>query len=124
MLVLYRMFDPPVPAGGLIALSLREGCWLALLGSLMMVLGPMWPRVTFEPARDRSRAGVVAGTAGGERAARERSSECDSGTRRGDRAQQLASGRLPTPSTIHQGASPTSHAGHATQSMLHRPLCL
>jgi hypothetical protein len=46
--VLYRMVTPPVPAGGLIALSLREGCWLALLGSLMVALGGMWPRVTFE----------------------------------------------------------------------------
>ena len=44
--VIYRMAEPPVPAGGLVALSLREGSWLALLGSLMMVLGPIWPRVS------------------------------------------------------------------------------
>jgi hypothetical protein len=48
--VIYRMAEPPVPAGGLVALSLREGSWLALLGSLMMVLGPIWPRVSAEPA--------------------------------------------------------------------------
>jgi len=48
--VAYRMSVPPVPAGGLVALSLREGSWLALLGSLMMVLGPIWPRVSLEPA--------------------------------------------------------------------------
>jgi hypothetical protein len=52
--VLYRMVEPPVPAGGLVELGLREGCWLALLGSLMMVLGPMWPRVTFESAAAES----------------------------------------------------------------------
>jgi hypothetical protein len=49
--VIYRMAEPPVPAGGLVALSLREGSWLALLGSLMMVLGPIWPRVSLEPAQ-------------------------------------------------------------------------
>lgn len=42
--VLYRMIYPPTPAGSLIALSLREGPWLALLGSLMMILGGIWPR--------------------------------------------------------------------------------
>ena len=42
--VLYRMVDPPTPAGDLLALSLREGAWLALLGSVAMVLGGMWPR--------------------------------------------------------------------------------
>ena len=48
--VAYRMSVPPVPAGGLVALTLREGSWLALLGSLMMVLGPIWPRVSLGPA--------------------------------------------------------------------------
>ena len=52
--VLYRMVSPPVPDGGLVALSLREGCWLALLGSLMMVMGGMWPRVTFESVHAES----------------------------------------------------------------------
>jgi hypothetical protein len=42
--VLYRMIAPPTPAGELVALSLREGAWLALLGSLMVALGGMWPR--------------------------------------------------------------------------------
>jgi hypothetical protein len=49
--VIYRMAQPPVPAGGMVALSLREGSWLALLGSLMMVLGPIWPQVSLEPAQ-------------------------------------------------------------------------
>lgn len=42
--VLYRMIDPPAPAGELLSMSLREGAWLALLGSLTMALGGMWPR--------------------------------------------------------------------------------
>jgi hypothetical protein len=52
--VLYRMVSPPLPDGGLFSLSLREGCWLALLGSLMMVMGGMWPRVTFESVHAES----------------------------------------------------------------------
>ncbi len=32
--VVYRMLHPPTPAGELVVLSLREGAWLALLGSL------------------------------------------------------------------------------------------
>jgi hypothetical protein len=43
-LVAFRMIDRPSPAGSLIALSLREGAWLALLGSLTMVIGGLWPR--------------------------------------------------------------------------------
>lgn len=42
--VIYRMVDPPTPAGELVALTLREGAWLALLGSLTIALGGMWPR--------------------------------------------------------------------------------
>ena len=45
-LVAYRMLVPPTPTGGLLSLSLREGAWFALLGSLMIVLGALWPRVT------------------------------------------------------------------------------
>jgi hypothetical protein len=41
--VLFRMVDPPSPAGGLLALSLREGAWLALLGSAAMVAGALLP---------------------------------------------------------------------------------
>jgi hypothetical protein len=41
--VLYRMIAPPSPAGELVALSLREGAWLALLGALMVALGGLWP---------------------------------------------------------------------------------
>jgi hypothetical protein len=42
--VAYRMVNPPSPAGGLVSLSLREGAWLALLGSLAIVAGGLWPR--------------------------------------------------------------------------------
>jgi hypothetical protein len=64
--VLYRMFDPPVPAGGLLSLSLREGAWLALLGSFTMILGGLWPRCL--PATSSSEEpgvhGVFAGLSG------------------------------------------------------------
>jgi hypothetical protein len=42
--VLYRIVEPPNPADGFLSLSLREGAWLALLGSLAMVLGGLGPR--------------------------------------------------------------------------------
>jgi hypothetical protein len=41
--VLYRILYPPAPAGELLALSLREGAWLALIGSLAMLAGTVWP---------------------------------------------------------------------------------
>jgi hypothetical protein len=43
-LVIYRMLDRPDPSGGLLALSLREGVWIALLGALAMTAGALWPR--------------------------------------------------------------------------------
>lgn len=43
-LVLYRMLAPPGPSLGVTELSLREGAWLALLGSLAIAVGGMWPR--------------------------------------------------------------------------------
>ncbi len=42
--VLYRMLAPPAAGAGVAELSLREGAWLALLGSLAIALGGMWPR--------------------------------------------------------------------------------
>ena len=43
--VVYRMIDPPAALGEQLLLrSLREGAWLALLGSLAIALGGMWPR--------------------------------------------------------------------------------
>jgi hypothetical protein len=40
--VSYRMVHPPSPSGGIISLSLREGAWMALVGSLAMIGGGMW----------------------------------------------------------------------------------
>jgi hypothetical protein len=40
---LYRIVDPPAPAGDAVALSLLAGPWLALLGALAMLLGGVWP---------------------------------------------------------------------------------
>jgi hypothetical protein len=41
--VFFRIVDPPTPAGNVLALSLREGAWLALLGSAGIVVGALWP---------------------------------------------------------------------------------
>ncbi len=53
--VLYRMVDPPSPAGNFLALALREGAWLALLGSVAIVAGALWPErlgaITLSDAR-------------------------------------------------------------------------
>jgi hypothetical protein len=40
----YRMIDLPTLTVGTYAGSLREGAWLALMGSVTMMLGGMWPR--------------------------------------------------------------------------------
>jgi len=61
--VAYRMVHPPVPAENLLALSLREGAWLALIGSLMIALGGVWPHAVlprFEPVRETSGDGFTA----------------------------------------------------------------
>lgn len=47
--VLYRMVAPPSPGGELLALSLREGAWLSLLGALMVALGGLWPQIPAMP---------------------------------------------------------------------------
>ncbi len=58
--VLYRMVVPPTPAGGLLSLSLREGAWLALIGSVAMVLGGIWPRCVYlgTPSDDRMKSAL------------------------------------------------------------------
>ena len=54
--VLFRMVDPPDPAGGILSLSLREGAWLALLGSLAMRrAAAVWPRRACVRRRHRVR---------------------------------------------------------------------
>jgi hypothetical protein len=47
--VLYRMIQVPEPAGKLLSLSLREGAWLALIGSAAIVAGALWPRARAAP---------------------------------------------------------------------------
>jgi hypothetical protein len=41
--VLFRIVDLPTPDGGVLALSLREGAWLALVGSVAMIVGAFLP---------------------------------------------------------------------------------
>ena len=43
-LVAFRMAVPPDVGGSYLALSLREGAWLSLLGALAIVAGGLWPR--------------------------------------------------------------------------------
>jgi len=42
--VLFRMVQPPAALSGALTLTLREGAWMSLLGSLMISLGGLWPR--------------------------------------------------------------------------------
>jgi hypothetical protein len=39
-----RILDPPMLGGGAVIISLLAGPWLALMSSLLMMLGGMWPR--------------------------------------------------------------------------------
>lgn len=41
--ILFRMVEPPTPDGGMLSLSLREGAWGALLGSVAITAGALWP---------------------------------------------------------------------------------
>jgi hypothetical protein len=67
-LVLFRILVRPSPGGvggDLLALSVREGAWLALLGALAMIGGALWPRG--HAAKDPSQAeleGVWSGLSG------------------------------------------------------------
>ncbi len=61
----FRMVSPPTPAGDIVSLSLREGAWLALLGSMMMVLGGLWPRAgSIIGAPERSAPDLWSGLSG------------------------------------------------------------
>ena len=63
--VLFRMVSPPTPPGDILALSLREGAWLALLGSMMMVLGGLWPRgLEMQNATERGAQDLWSGLSG------------------------------------------------------------
>jgi hypothetical protein len=43
--VIGRMIFRPLPPNELVALTLRGGAWMSLLGALMMLAGGLWPRV-------------------------------------------------------------------------------
>ncbi len=63
--VLYRMISPPSPAAGLLSMSLREGAWLALLGSLAMIAGAVWPVAhAAEGAREKDLQDAWSGLSG------------------------------------------------------------
>jgi hypothetical protein len=63
--VLFRIVNPPAPAGGFLALSLREGAWLALLGSAAIVVGSLWPeRVGASDPSDAKLESVWSGLSG------------------------------------------------------------
>jgi hypothetical protein len=63
--VLFRIIDPPAPAGGFLELSLREGAWLALLGSAAIVVGSLWPeRVGASDPSDAKLESVWSGLSG------------------------------------------------------------
>jgi hypothetical protein len=42
--VAYHVIQPPQPSGSVGPPALREGVWLALFGSLLMLAGGLWPR--------------------------------------------------------------------------------
>ncbi len=56
--VVYRMLVPPAAGVGAVELSLRVGAWLALLGSLAIALGGIWPR-NFGLAAPEMRPGTL-----------------------------------------------------------------
>ncbi|HYB23622.1 MAG TPA: hypothetical protein VED41_07485 [Solirubrobacteraceae bacterium] len=58
-LTLYRMIDLPTLAGEELALAVREGAWLALIGSVTMMLGGMWPRYVTSAQRRSMRPGTL-----------------------------------------------------------------
>ena len=63
--VLYRMAVPPSPAANLLSLSLREGAWLALIGSVAMLAGALWPeRLSGSRAGERDVENAWSGLSG------------------------------------------------------------
>jgi hypothetical protein len=62
---LYRIVDPPGLSGDDLALTLLAGPWLALLGSLAMLLGGVWPcRVGSGTRSEASMRGIWPGVQG------------------------------------------------------------
>jgi hypothetical protein len=61
--VAFRIVSPPSVAGELVSLSVREGAWLALVGSLAIVAGGLWPRER-RPAQGSSQAKIESAWSG------------------------------------------------------------
>lgn len=61
--VAYRIVRPPSATGALLALSVREGAWLALVGSLAIVAGGLWSRARL-PARGSSETSLESAWSG------------------------------------------------------------
>jgi hypothetical protein len=59
-LVVFRMVLPPTPAGRVVSLSLREGAWLALLGSAAVVGGAWLSGRSAQPSAEPSAAAASA----------------------------------------------------------------
>jgi hypothetical protein len=57
--IVFRIVDPPSPAGELVALSVREGAWLALLGAIAMCAGALWPRFSARSNAAQADPGAV-----------------------------------------------------------------
>lgn len=58
--VVFRMVLPPTPDGGVVSLSLREGAWLALLGSAAVVGGAWLSGRSARPPAEPSQAAASA----------------------------------------------------------------
>jgi hypothetical protein len=61
LLVLYRMVDHPASASGALSLSLTWGSWLALLSSVAIIVGGLWPTPDPRPSHDPARAWEFSG---------------------------------------------------------------
>jgi hypothetical protein len=65
LLICYRMVSPPLPSGGVVSLSLREGAWLCLIGAATVLLAGLWPLLARTGARpDRKPEDVFAQLSG------------------------------------------------------------
>jgi hypothetical protein len=57
---LYRMIDPPSAVAQALTLSsLREGVWLALIGSVTVMVGGLWPRFESPGEHGSMRSGTL-----------------------------------------------------------------
>jgi hypothetical protein len=62
--IVFRMIEPPTPEGSVISLSLREGAWLAVLGSVAVVGGALLSGRSARASSEPSAAATSAAWAG------------------------------------------------------------